>query len=104
MTSVDIKKPEILNVLREVFKKELGENISDEEILEKCLQFSADHLDQLLSEDNNSSKYLDNLLNTEAVKKNSIFDFMSGILEDEQEMIIKSGKTIKEVIHESWKY
>lgn len=104
MTSVDIKKPEILNILREVFKKELGENISDEEILEKCLKFSVDHLDQLLSQNNNISRYLDSLLNKETIKKDSIFDFISDILENEHEIIKKTGKSIKEVIRESWKY
>jgi len=104
MTSVDIKNSEILDRIREWFKSQLDESITDEEILEKCLKFSIAHLDQLLSENKTELKYLDSLLSKESEKKKPIFDFISDILEDEYEMIKKSGKTIKELIRESWKY
>jgi hypothetical protein len=104
MTSVDKKNSEILGRIREWFKSQLDERISDEEILEMCLKFSIAHLDQLLTENKAESKYLDSLLNKEYEKRKPIFDFISDILEDEYEMIKKSGKTIKEVIRESWKF
>ena len=104
MTSVDIKEPENLDLLRKKFKAIYGETISDEEILEKCLKFSADHLEQLLSENENNWRYLKGLLNKQKAKKKPLIDFISDILEDEYEEIKKSGKTIKEVIRESWKY
>jgi len=104
MTSIDIRKPEILKLLRERFKTQLGEIISDEEILEMCLKFSIEHLDELVSEKKSNSGYIVNILNNETDKRKAIFDFISDILEDEYETIKNSGKTIKEVIRESWKY
>ncbi|TFG02623.1 MAG: hypothetical protein EU529_15605 [Promethearchaeota archaeon] len=95
MTSVEIKT-DFLEKLRKKFKSQFGENLSDQEILEKCLEFSNKHIDELLLE----------LLNANLIikKKKSLYDLMTGILEEEYNLIKSSGKSIKEVIHESWRY
>ena len=95
MTSIDIK-PEILKKLREKFKSQLGENLSDKEILEKCLEFSNKHIDELFIEFSDL-----NLINK---KKKSLYHLMNGILEEEYNQIVLSGKSIKEVIRESWRF
>ena len=95
MTSVDIKT-EILKKLREKFKSQLGENLTDKEILEKCLEFTNKHLDELFIEFSN--------LDLKNKKKKSLYHLMNGILEDEYKQILSSGKSIKEVIRESWRF
>ncbi|MHA1661405.1 MAG: hypothetical protein ACTSUT_20095 [Promethearchaeota archaeon] len=95
MTSMDIK-PDILEKLRQIFKSQLGENISDQEILEKCVEFSNKHIDELLLEFLNSNFIIK--------KKKSLYDLMTGILEEEYNLIKASGKSIKEVIRESWRF
>ena len=95
MTSVDIKT-DFLKKLREKLKSQLGENLTDQMILEKCLEFSNKHIDELLIELFDS----DLIIN----KKNSLFDLMTGILEEEYNQIKSSGKSIKDVIHESWRF
>ena len=106
MTSVDITRPEILEQLREKFKSQLGIKISDEEILEKCLQFSMDHVDRLISENERDLLDLGEAVDDNVKKQETktIYDLMTGILEDEYEQIKQSGKTIKDVIRESWRF
>lgn len=103
MTSVDIKNPEIMKKLKEKLKDQLGKDLTEEEILEKCLDFSFKHLNQLLSENDSKLTHRSKLLNKPR-KNNSFSDYISDILEDEYNEIIKSGKTVKDVIRESWKY
>ena len=95
MTSVEIKT-DFLEKLRKKFKSQLGENLSDQEILQKCLEFSNKHIDELLLD----------LLNSDQIikKKKPLYDLMTGILEEEYNLIKSSGKSIKDVIRESWRF
>ncbi|TFF96269.1 MAG: hypothetical protein EU544_00980 [Promethearchaeota archaeon] len=96
MTTSDIKS-DIIEKLKQRFKSLLGEELTDQEILEKCINFLNKHLDELLVESQSN----------EPEKKeasHSIFDLMTGILEEEYQKIISSGKAIKEAIRESWKF
>ena len=94
MTSVEINT-DFLEKLRKKFKSQLGENLSDQEILEKCLEFSNKHINELLLEFLNSDLIIKN--------KKSFYDLMTGILEEEYNLIKSSGKSIKDVIRESWR-
>ena len=108
MTSVDLKSPEILEQLRKKFKTLLGEDLSDQEILEKCLTFSNKHFDEFLNDAEDSrikifsEPYIP--LEDQIQKKKPLYDSLTGILEEEYDLIKKSGKTIKDVIRESWNF
>ncbi|MBD3351096.1 MAG: hypothetical protein GF364_06385 [Candidatus Lokiarchaeota archaeon] len=105
MTSVEKKKiPQIIEELREKFKASLGKDVSDEEIIEKCLKFSMQHVNELISEKQEKKRYFENMLSEGSQDKQALSTLMSGILEEEYEKIKQSGKTIKQVIRESWKY
>ena len=49
MTSIKTKE-EILKRIKEKFENLVGKEISDEELIEKCLIFSNTHIDELVSE------------------------------------------------------
>ena len=49
MTSVEIKT-DFLKKLREKLKSQLGENFTDQVILEKCLEFSGKSIKDLIRE------------------------------------------------------
>ena len=55
MTTVKDNK-EIIKKLKERFESLLGKKISDEDLIEKCLNFSNIHIDELLGENNKSLK------------------------------------------------
>ena len=104
MTSIDINDPKIFQKVREKLKLQLGKDLSDKEILKRCLMFSMEHLEELFPGEREESEYEKNVLNESGEKEKPILEFVSGILEDEVEKIKQSGKTIKQVIRESWKY
>ncbi len=46
------KREEILNKFKVLMKEFTGKNISDEEIIEKCINYSIEHIKELLLEKN----------------------------------------------------
>lgn len=107
MTSVEIQRADILNKLRKKIKQQLGKELSDQEIIEKCLFFSEIHFKELLNEieGQNLIKWEPYIpLENQVKKKKPLYDSFSGILEDELNLIKKSGKSVKDFIRETWKY
>lgn len=105
MTSIDINSPELIERLRKKFKSQSGKNLTDKEILEKCLKFSMNHLDDWLKESESiENENGPNIDKNNDCKTSKIEDLFTGILEEEYELIKKSGKTVKEVIRGSWDF
>lgn len=100
MKRVNIRNTEIFSKIKKRFKKRLGKELSDEEIVDMCLKFTNNHLNLWISEIIRKNIQVDNVQPNE--KK--IMSFISDILEHEYEEIKNSGKTFKDLIHESWKY
>jgi len=50
MTSINENNQKILKKIRETIENQFSRNLTNEEIIEKCLKFSKEHLDDLFRE------------------------------------------------------
>ncbi len=92
MTSADIKRKELIKRIREEIKLISGENPSDQDILENSLKFVESHVSDFVQEFQIS------------MTKKPLYDIATGILEDEYNVIKSSGKSVKDVIRDSWRF
>lgn len=58
MTSTDENYQKILKNLRKAIENQFSKKLTDDEILEKCLKFSKEHLDDLFSEESIKSELI----------------------------------------------
>ena len=107
MMSVEIDRPEILEKIREKLRSKLGKKFSDQELLEKCLTFSSKHLEELINEliSDEGGFWESRSLNISKYdKKPLLLESLSGILEEEYSRVKESGKRVKDLTGESWRY